>query len=90
MTLLHLPYIFNIIVLIPIGLLTLLGVEKGGQLFHVIAVRLLGNIDISNVSEFPQVQANGVILLFPRLLCDDRIVESLLNKPSPCDDVIPS
>ena len=32
MTLLHLPYIFNIIVLIPIGLLTLLGGEKGGQL----------------------------------------------------------
>lgn len=32
MTPLHLPYIFNIIVLIPIGLLTLLGGEKGGQL----------------------------------------------------------
>ena len=32
MTLLHLPYIFNIIVLIPIGLLTLVGGEKGGQL----------------------------------------------------------
>jgi|694.fasta_scaffold58461_11 hypothetical protein len=32
MTLLHLPYIFNIIVLIPVGLLTLLGGEKGGQL----------------------------------------------------------
>ncbi|XZE43902.1 hypothetical protein SH467x_003482 [Pirellulaceae bacterium SH467] len=27
-----LPYIFNIIILIPIGLLTLLGGEKGGQL----------------------------------------------------------
>ena len=26
------PYIFNIIVLIPVGLLTLLGVERGGQL----------------------------------------------------------
>ncbi len=32
MTLLLLPYIFNIIVLIPVGLLTLLGGEKGGQL----------------------------------------------------------
>ena len=32
MTPLLLPYIFNIIVLIPIGLLTLLGGEKGGQL----------------------------------------------------------
>jgi hypothetical protein len=32
MSLLHLPYIFNIIVLIPVGLLTLLGGEKGGQL----------------------------------------------------------
>lgn len=32
MTPLLLPYIFNIIVLIPIGLLTLVGGEKGGQL----------------------------------------------------------
>lgn len=32
MTPLLLPYIFNIFVLIPIGLLTLLGGEKGGQL----------------------------------------------------------
>ncbi len=32
MTPLHVPYIFNIFVLIPIGLLTLLGGEKGGQL----------------------------------------------------------
>lgn len=32
MTPLILPYIFNIIVLIPIGLLTLLGGEKGGRL----------------------------------------------------------
>lgn len=32
MTPLLFPYIFNIIVLIPIGLLTLLGGEKGGQL----------------------------------------------------------
>jgi hypothetical protein len=32
MTPLLLPYIFNIIVLIPIGLLTVLGGEKGGQL----------------------------------------------------------
>ncbi len=32
MTPLLLPYIFNIVVLIPIGLLTLLGGEKGGQL----------------------------------------------------------
>lgn len=32
MTPLLLPYIFNIIVLIPIGLLTLLGGEKGGRL----------------------------------------------------------
>ena len=29
---LFLPYIFNILVLIPIGLLTLLGGERGGQL----------------------------------------------------------
>ena len=29
---LHLPYIFNIIVLVPIGLLTLLGGERGGRL----------------------------------------------------------
>lgn len=29
---LHLPYIFNIIVLVPIGLLTLLGGEQGGRL----------------------------------------------------------
>jgi hypothetical protein len=32
MTPLLLPYIFNIIILIPIGLLTLVGGEKGGQL----------------------------------------------------------
>jgi hypothetical protein len=32
MTLLVLPYVFNIIILIPIGLLTLLGGDKGGQL----------------------------------------------------------
>lgn len=32
MTLLLLPYIFNIILLIPIGLMTLLGGERGGQL----------------------------------------------------------
>jgi hypothetical protein len=32
MTPLLFPYIFNIIVLIPIGLLTLVGGEKGGQL----------------------------------------------------------
>jgi hypothetical protein len=32
MTLLLLPYVFNILVLIPIGLLTLLGGERGGQL----------------------------------------------------------
>lgn len=32
MTPLLLPYVFNIIVLIPIGLLTLVGGEKGGQL----------------------------------------------------------
>lgn len=32
MTPLVLAYIFNIIVLIPIGLLTMLGGEKGGQL----------------------------------------------------------
>jgi len=30
-TLLLLPYLFNIIVLIPIGLMTLLGGERGGQ-----------------------------------------------------------
>ena len=29
---LHLPYIFNIIVLIPIGLMTLFGGERGGQM----------------------------------------------------------
>lgn len=32
MTLLLLPYIFNIIVLIPVGLMTLFGAERGGQL----------------------------------------------------------
>ena len=32
MTLLQVPYIFNIAVLIPVGLLTLLGGERGGQL----------------------------------------------------------
>jgi hypothetical protein len=31
MTLLHLPYLFNIIVLIPVGLMTLLGGEKGDR-----------------------------------------------------------
>jgi len=31
MNLLLLPYIFNIIVLVPVGLLTLLGGERGGQ-----------------------------------------------------------
>lgn len=28
----HVPYVFNIIVLVPIGLMTLLGGERGGQL----------------------------------------------------------
>ena len=32
MTLLLLPYAFNVLVLVPIGLLTLLGGERGGQL----------------------------------------------------------
>jgi len=32
MNLLLLPYIFNILVLVPIGLMTLLGGERGGQL----------------------------------------------------------
>lgn len=31
MTLLQVPYIFNIVVLVPVGLLTLLGGERGGQ-----------------------------------------------------------
>jgi hypothetical protein len=31
MTLLHLPYLFNIIVLIPVDLMTLLGGEKGDR-----------------------------------------------------------
>jgi hypothetical protein len=32
MTLLQVPYIFNIIVLVPVGFLTLLGGERGGRL----------------------------------------------------------
>lgn len=31
MTLLQVPYMFNIVVLVPVGLLTLLGGERGGQ-----------------------------------------------------------
>jgi hypothetical protein len=34
MSLLLLPYAFNIIVLVPIGLMTLLGGERGGQLAY--------------------------------------------------------